>query len=56
MNHYKVYATGNDGQGIPQELQAWNGEDVLELHCNIFAGDVVISIEAVEGQEEVPYE
>ena len=42
---YNIYLTPNNGDGIPQQLQDWDGEEPLELRCIAFANDVVISIE-----------
>lgn len=42
---YNIYLIPENGDGIPQQLQDWDGEEVLELRCIAFAKDVVISIE-----------
>lgn len=42
---YKIYLIPENGVGIPQSIQDWDGEGILELRCIAFANDVLISIE-----------
>jgi hypothetical protein len=48
---YKVYIISDDGNGMVQSLQDWDGTDTLELHLSAFAKDAVISIEPKYEQE-----
>ena len=53
---YNVYLTSENGDGISQQLQDWDGEDILELRCIAFAKDVVISIEPAPITQETDNE
>lgn len=48
---YKVYAIADEGNGHVQQMQDWDGNDILELHVGAYARDAVISIEPFEDDE-----
>jgi hypothetical protein len=45
MSKWQVYITDNNGEGVAQELQVWDDNEILELRLAAFANDAVISIE-----------
>lgn len=44
MSH-KVYLISDNGDGVPQRLEDWDGEDTLVLRLSAFANDAVIEVE-----------